>query len=117
MRQQTVRLGLPRLLEILPTATVWLLITAPVWAALVAPEALGFGMLLFSCYWLWKSTSFAAGVGIGFWRLNKAQSREWLAAAETKPGFANVHHLVFVPTCGEGEEILADTLHYLSQQD
>ena len=28
---------LARLLEIIPTATVWLIITAPVWAAIVAP--------------------------------------------------------------------------------
>ena len=30
------RQWLPRLLEILPTATVWLIITAPVWAAILA---------------------------------------------------------------------------------
>src|SRR5258708_19602119 len=65
------RIRLARLLEIIPTATVWLIITAPVWAALVAPAAFGFGMILFSVYWLWKSLSFASGVLIGFWRLPK----------------------------------------------
>ena len=35
----------------------------------------------------------------------------------TLPGFGELHHLVIVPTCGEGEEILADTLHYLTLQD
>ncbi len=106
-----------RLLEILPTATVWLIITAPVWAALIAPVGLGFGMLLFSVYWLWKSTSFAAGVAIGFWRMHKAEQHDWLADAQRQVGFDDLHHLVIVPTCGEGEEILADTLRYLTQQD
>src|SRR2546421_9819068 len=84
--QLLVRLA-PRSLEILPTATVWLIITAPVWGALFAPVWLGFGMLLFSVYWLWKSTSFALGVGIGFWRLQRAELRDWLADAQPQPGF------------------------------
>jgi hypothetical protein len=108
---------LRRVLEILPTATVWLIITAPLWGAIVAPVALGMGMLAFSVYWLWKSASFAAGVGIGFWRLQRAEQRDWLAAAQRQPGFDSVHHLVLVPTCGEGDEILADSLRYLTQQD
>jgi hypothetical protein len=109
--------GVTRALEIIPTATVWLIITAPVWGALLVPEALGFALVLFSIYWLWKSLQFAAGVAIGFWRLSRAQNHDWLADAAQLPGFDQVHHLVIVPTCGEGEEILADTLRYLTQQD
>src|SRR6266536_2242718 len=82
-----------RTLEILPTATVWLIITAPVWGAIIAPA------------------------GLGFWLLHRAEARDWLADAKQQPGFDDLHHLVIVPTCGEGEEILADTLRYLTQQD
>jgi hypothetical protein len=106
-----------RVLEILPAATVWLIISAPVWAAIVAPTALGFGLILFSIYWLWKSFNFASGVLVGFWRLHFAQQRDWLTEAAALPGFAQLHHLVIVPTYGESEEIVADTLHYLTQQD
>jgi hypothetical protein len=106
-----------RVLEMLPTATVWLIITAPVWAALIAPATLGFGMLLFSIYWLWKSISFASGVMIGFWRLHRAQQRDWIADSVNLDGFDQLRHLVMVPTCGENEEIVADTLHCLTQQD
>src|ERR671937_383602 len=106
-----------RVLEILPTATVWLIITGPIWGAIVAPAALGFFLVLFSVYWLWKSSSFAGGVIIGFWRMPQAQARDWLAAASRLSGFDDLRHLVIIPTCGESEEILADTLHYLSQQD
>src|SRR5215467_5660848 len=106
-----------RLLEILPTTLVWLIITAPVWGAVFAPVGLGFGLVVFSVYWLWKSTSFATGVGIGFWRLQRDQKRDWLSAAQQVQGFDTLRHLVIVPTCGEGEEIVADTLHCLTLQD
>jgi hypothetical protein len=104
-------------LEILPTATVWLIITAPIWAALVAPAALGYGLIVFSVYWLWKSVSFASFVLIGFWRLHHAQQRDWVADSVHLAGYDQLHHLVIVPTCGESEEIVADTLHYLTLQD
>jgi hypothetical protein len=106
-----------RVLEVVPTATVWLIITAPVWGAIVAPAALGFGMVLFSVYWLWKSFGFASGVLIGFWRLHLAQQRDWIAASAALADSDQLRHLVIVPTCGESEEILADTLHYLTLQD
>jgi hypothetical protein len=106
-----------RVIEMLPTATVWLIVTAPVWAALIAPAAFGFGMLLFSIYWLWKSISFACGVMIGFWRLHRAQQRDWIADSVNLDGFEQLRHLVMVPTCGENEEIVADTLHCLTLQD
>jgi hypothetical protein len=106
-----------RVLEVVPTATVWLIITAPVWAAIVAPAALGFGLILFSVYWLWKSFAFSTGVLIGFWRLHHAQKRDWIADSVHLPGHAELRHLVIVPTYGESDEIVADTLHYLTQQD
>ena len=96
-----------RVLEILPTATVWLIITAPIWAAILAPAALGFGLILFSIYWLWKSFSFASGVLIGFWRLQHAQQRDWIADSRHLAGYDQLQHLVIVPTCGESEEIVA----------
>ena len=106
-----------RVLEVLPTATVWLIITAPVWGAILAPAALGFGLVLFSVYWLWKSLGFASGVLIGFWRLHQAQQRDWLADSAALANYDQLRHLVIIPTCGESEEILADTLHYLTRQD
>ncbi len=106
-----------RVLEILPTATVWLIITAPIWAAILLPSVLGFGLILFSIYWLWKSFGFASGVLIGFWRLHVSQQRDWLGESSALPGHDTLQHLVIVPTYGESEEIVADTLHYLTLQD
>src|SRR5262249_51957897 len=66
---------------------------------------------------LWKSLGFASGVVIGFWRLHYAQKRDWLAACAGLPDYQRLYHLVIVPTYGESEEIVADTLHYLTLQD
>jgi len=49
--------------------------------------------------------------------LHKAQKHDWVAASADLVGFEQLHHLVVVPTCGENDEILADTLHYLTLQD
>jgi hypothetical protein len=112
-----VKRPLPRrCLEVAPTALVWVLITAPAWGALVAPAALGAFLILFSIYWLWKSVCFASGVLIGFWRLHRAQERDWLAEAAALPASDELRHLVIVPTYGESDEILADSLHYVAQQ-
>src|SRR5258708_33847135 len=103
------RIRLARLLEIIPTATVWLIITAPVWAALVAPAAFGFGMILFSVYWLWKSLSFASGVLIGFWRFHKAQHRDWVPPPPLLPLHTHLPHPATPPTRSQNQEILPPT--------
>jgi cellulose synthase/poly-beta-1,6-N-acetylglucosamine synthase-like glycosyltransferase len=49
--------------------------------------------------------------------MQRAEKRDWLGESETLPGNENLHHLVLIPTYGESEEILADTLHHLALQD
>ncbi len=107
---------LRRSLEIVVPLFVWGVITAPAWAAVVAPVALSFGIILFSLYWLWKSAVFAIGVVIGSVRMRRALARDWESDAAALPGEQRVQHVVFFPTYGESEEILADSLHHLALQ-
>jgi hypothetical protein len=100
-----------------PGLVVWLAITSPLWGAVLAPQVLGFFLVLFSAYWLVKSIIFAWGVVVGYVRLEQAQRRDWYAAAAALPGFSRLRHLVLIPTYQENEEILADTLHHLAMQD
>lgn len=106
-----------RPLEILPGLLVWLCISAPLWAAVLFPEALGFFLVLFSAYWLWKSGTFALGVAVGYVRLQRAQQRDWRSDAASFARFDALHHVAIIPTYGESNEILADTLHHLASQD
>src|ERR671931_678411 len=48
---------------------------------------------------------------------SRAAARRPRRLLEVLPGRDRLHHLVIVPTYGESEEILADTLHYLATQE
>src|SRR3982751_587939 len=71
-----------RILEVLPPALAWAAITSPAWAAIVAPQVLGYFLVAFSAYWLWRSIEFTLGLLVGLVRLHAAQRRDWLAASE-----------------------------------
>ncbi|HLZ31339.1 MAG TPA: hypothetical protein VKV73_28820 [Chloroflexota bacterium] len=105
-----------RILEVLPPVIAWTVITAPVWAAIVAPHVLGYFLVAFSAYWLWRSLEFTAGLLIGLRRLHVAQRRDWLSAGRGLMGFEQLHHLVLVPTYTESDEILSATLECLARQ-
>ncbi|MDQ6674807.1 MAG: glycosyltransferase family 2 protein [Chloroflexota bacterium] len=105
-----------RMLEVVLPAIAWALVTSPAWAALLAPELLGYFLIAFAAYWLWRSVEFMAGLLIGLRRLRLAQRRDWLADGSRVPGFDRQHHLVLVPTYTESDEILTATLECLVKQ-
>jgi cellulose synthase/poly-beta-1,6-N-acetylglucosamine synthase-like glycosyltransferase len=105
-----------RILEVLPPALAWVAITSPAWAAVVAPEVLGYFLVAFSVYWLWRSCEFSIGLIIGVLRLNGSQRRNWAADGERMPGYSRMHHVVLVPTYRESDEILVDTLECIANQ-
>src|SRR5437870_242221 len=105
-----------RVLEVVPPIVAWIALTSPAWAAIVAPELLGYFLIAFSAYWLWRSCEFSAGLLIGLGRLFGSQRRDWAADGSQLNGFTRLHHLVFVPTYREGDEILSETLECLVRQ-
>src|SRR5918911_852898 len=102
--------------EVIPPPLVWLAVTAPAWAAVIAPWALGYFLVAFATYWLWRTMEFAAGLLLGVWRVRVTRRRNWQAAAASRPGYERLRHLVLIPTYRESEEILAETLHQLTAQ-
>jgi len=105
-----------RMLEMLPPAVAWALLTSPVWAAMLMPNLLGYFLVAFSAYWLWRSVEFMAGLLIGLRRLHLAQQRDWMADGSRLAGFDRLHHVVLVPTYTETDEILIATLECLANQ-
>jgi cellulose synthase/poly-beta-1,6-N-acetylglucosamine synthase-like glycosyltransferase len=105
-----------RILEVLPPVVAWIALTSPLWAAIIAPYLLGYFLVAFSAYWLWRSCEFAVGLLIGLARLYGSQRRDWAADGGELPGFARIHHVVIVPTYREGDEILTETLECLARQ-
>ena len=105
-----------RIFEVVPPALAWVTLTSPAWASILAPKLLGFFLVAFSGYWLWRSCEFTIGLLLGIRRLHATQRRDWLALGNRVSGFENLHHLVLVPTYMESDEVLADTLHHLAAQ-
>src|SRR3954452_21633762 len=99
-----------RILEVLPPAIAWALITSPAWAAIVAPHILGYFLVAFSAYWLWRSAEFTVGLLLGLVRLHITQRKDWLAEGEQLTGFARIRHVVIIPTFRESDAVLAETL-------
>jgi hypothetical protein len=105
-----------RIFEVLPPALAWVAITSPAWAAIIAPQILGYFLVAFSGYWLWRSAEFAVGLLIGLARMHLAQRRDWVAAGSRLSGFERLHHIALVPTYKENDEILSETLEHLARQ-
>ena len=105
-----------RILEVLPPVLTWAVLTSPAWAAIVAPTLLGYFLMAFAAYWFWRSCEFTAGLLIGLAQLHLSQRRDWAAEGSRLPGYERLHHLVIVPTYGESDEILSETLGCLVRQ-
>ena len=105
-----------RILEVLPPALAWAALTSPGWAAIVAPELLGYFLVAFAAYWLWRSCEFTAGLVIGLAQLHLSQRRDWAADGSQLPGYERLHHVVIVPTFKESDEVLSETLTCLARQ-
>jgi hypothetical protein len=105
-----------RILEVVPPALAWVALTSPAWASILAPKLLGYFLVAFSGYWLWRSCEFTVGLLLGIRRLHAAQQRDWLALGNGLPGFERLDHVVLVPTYLESDEILSETLQCLASQ-
>jgi glycosyltransferase involved in cell wall biosynthesis len=106
-----------RALDVLPGAVTWSLLTFPLWGALLFPDKLAYFLLVFNAYWFYKSASMAICAVAGYRRLKRDQRHDWLAEAQSLPGWRDLHHLVLVPTYGEARSILRASLEHLAQQD
>jgi hypothetical protein len=104
-------------LEVLPGAVTWSLLSIPLWGALLFPDKLAFFLLVFNCYWFYKSATMAVCAVAGYRRLKRDQQRDWLGQAQALDGWRDVHHLVLIPTYREAKAILRSSLEHLAQQD
>ena len=60
---------------------------------------LGYFLVAFSAYWLWRSIEFTTGLLVGLARLHSAQRRDWLAVGRAGwTASTRLHHVVIVPT-------------------
>jgi len=105
-----------RFLEILPGLCSWSLIVFPFWGSLVFPIAVAYYVLAFDVYWLYRSITTALLAVFAHFRIQAAQSFDWMGDLSLFPDWRRVHHLVIIPTYKEPLHTLRRTLRGLRRQ-
>lgn len=98
-----------RMFEILPGALLWLTLTSPLWLSYLLPFAVAYLILLADTYWLISAIKIAFLIYIGYRRMEKAKSVDWLnkLQEEFPKKWDNYYHLLVIPTYTESLEVLA----------
>jgi hypothetical protein len=66
-----------RLLEIIPGLLTWMLIIAPIPLSLRYPEIVGWFVLSFDFYWLYRAVVLSVSVSISFRRIRRVMATDW----------------------------------------
>ena len=66
-----------RLLEVIPGLVTWLLILGPIPLSLRYPQVVGWFVLCFDCYWLYRAAVLSISVAISFRRVRKVMTIDW----------------------------------------
>jgi hypothetical protein len=66
-----------RLLEIIPGLLTWILILAPIPLSLRYPEIVGWFVLSFDFYWLYRAVVLSVSVAISFRRIRRVMATDW----------------------------------------
>lgn len=103
-----------RFWEILPGALVWTTLVVGVVFSFVRPLWMVFFIILFDLYWLIRVAYFLPFLLTSWWRYRQALKTDWQALAEAAPGYEHIHHIIFLPTYKEEENVVRETLHELA---
>jgi hypothetical protein len=66
-----------RVLEIIPGLVTWMLILGPIPLSLRYPQVVGWFVLCFDCYWLYRAAELAVSVCISFRRVRRVMAIDW----------------------------------------
>ncbi len=107
----------PRILEILPGAFSFTVITFPAWGSLFIPQIVAYFIVAFDVFWLYKSISLGVIATISHFRMRASMANDWVHELEQKEHFAEVNHLIIIPTYKEPLSTLQATISHLQKQD
>jgi cellulose synthase/poly-beta-1,6-N-acetylglucosamine synthase-like glycosyltransferase len=105
-----------RILEIIPGIFSWSLILFPFWGSLIFPVAVAYYVLAFDVYWLYRSFSTAILSIIAHFRMQAAQTYDWMGDLVIFSKWKSVHHVLLIPSYKEPLYILRRTLKGLTKQ-
>lgn len=108
-----------RFLEILPGALMWLALTSPLWLSFSLPFVVAYMILLADIYWLFTAIKIAVLVLIGYKRMVKTKSIDWLKQLQKDfpQELPDKYHLILLPTYKESLQILAPAFDAIAQSN
>src|SRR2546421_7470477 len=113
-----------RLLEILPFALAFVLMSSLVWGSMLVPVPLVIMLLGFDIYWAWRSLNMGVHTIKGYRALKAAARIDWrkqydaelITRTDVVP-WDDVYHMVIIPTYKESIEKLSLTLGKLADSE
>ena len=103
-------------MEIFPGVFSWSLILFPFWGSLIFPVAVAYYVIAFDVYWLYRSISTAFLAVIAHFRMQAAETYDWMGDVSVFPDWKRVHHVIIIPTYKEPLKTLRRTLDGLRHQ-
>ncbi len=108
-----------RFLEILPGALTWITLTSPIWLSFILPFAVAYLILIADIYWLFNSFKISVLTYVGYKRMKKAESIDWLTKLhQDYPNtWDKYYQLIVLPTYKEGIEVLAPAFDAIANSE
>ena len=111
-----------RLLEILPGALTWVVLTSPLWLSIKLPFAAAVLVLFLNTYWVFRALKMAFYSYVGYFRMQKALKIDWISELDwlkrdEKSDWHHICHLLVIPTLKEPITILEQCLKSIEMQE
>lgn len=110
-----------RLFEMIPGIFAWVTITFPIWGSFLMPKIVAYFVIAFLIYWLYQSFKSAIFAIIGYFKIQKSMSANWLT--EFKNNFradwlkySDIHHVIVISSYKEPVEVMEMSVGSLAAQ-
>ncbi len=95
-----------RLTEIFPGAMIWLTVAAAIVLSVVAPFWVICFIIIYDFFWFLRVVHFAIHILAAYFKYQKVKNIDWLEKIKITPRAPEIRHLIFLPTYGEGLDVL-----------
>lgn len=108
-----------RLWEMIPGVFAWTTILFPIWGAFLVPKLVAYFVIAFLIYWLYQSSKSSILALIGYFKIKKAQTINWIQMAKDHPlniPISEVHHCIIISSYKEPLEVIEMAIGSLAAQ-
>lgn len=110
-----------RLWEMIPGFFAWMTILFPIWGAILVPKWVAYFVIAFLVYWLYQSFKSAILAVIGYFKIQTADSTDWLALFQEKfrsfwLKYNQINHVIVISSYKEPIEVIDMAIGSLASQ-